>query len=545
MLKVLLVDDEYHVIHHISTLLSQIDFCEFNIIKTTSAPEALQIIASSHIDLAFLDINMPKVSGLQIANLLHNQWPDCQLIFLTAYEVFDYIYEANQFRNAIYLLKSESDATILEKIKKCALTLMQERESKIRLSDIQKKEKLLLLLQEQQLLREMIHGNFSGSWKDFIQKIALDIRFSFDKNIYLMLMHIKYIPSSYDDTFFYLEKMEYLLGNLFRFSFLETERGVYLWIFQEKEIANQEISWFKCLKDTMDSFLDICIEKIQQPLSLCLLQEKISWEHLSRSYQFLYDSYYEDNSMLSMHSSAVRIIENTMSITPKTPDSYNKNHTTLQSQRLTSMKQALYQGNRDLFLTELHNCRQYCTSVKSMHHIGAIRLYFSIALIYLDYIEHYQIQQQVALEIALYPLYYLNDFSNWELAFNYLQQLGKVLFTIAQENNSDRTTQLIASIQNYVQTHLSDNLNLSIIADYVNYNESHISRIFKRHTGVNLSEYITSCRIDYAKKLLLKTEDTIQVISQKAGFNTSQYFSSTFRKSTGMSPQEYRLRINT
>ena len=99
-------------------------------------------------------------------------------------------------------------------------------------------------------------------------------------------------------------------------------------------------------------------------------------------------------------------------------------------------------------------------------------------------------------------------------------------------------------MQKYIETHLSENLNLTVIAAHVNYNESHISRLFKRHTGINLSEYIISRRIEYAKKLLEQTEDTIQTISQKAGFNTSQYFSSTFRKVTGISPLDYRLRAN-
>ena len=211
------------------------------------------------------------------------------------------------------------------------------------------------------------------------------------------------------------------------------------------------------------------------------------------------------------------------------------------SGRLSSMKQALYQGNQDLFFTEFLYCRQYCTAIKSMHNVGAITIYFSTVLIYLEYIEHYKIEPRIAMEIAMYPLYYINDFPDWERAFSYLHQLGEIIFRIANENNSNKTRQLIASIQNYVQGHLSDNLNLTIVANYVNYNESHISRLFKRHTGSNLSEYITSCRIEYAKKLLEQTEDTVQVISQKTGFHTSQYFSSTFRKSTGLSPNEYRV----
>ena len=175
-----------------------------------------------------------------------------------------------------------------------------------------------------------------------------------------------------------------------------------------------------------------------------------------------------------------------------------------------------------------------------MHNVSTIKIYFSIVLIYLDYIEHYKLGPRIAMEIALYPLYYINDFPDWGYAFAYLNQLAEILFQIANENSSSKTQKLIDSIQHYIQHHLADTLNLTIIANYVNYNESHISRLFKRYTGIGLSEYITACRIEYSKSLLTKTEDTIQVISQKTGFHTSQYFSSTFRKNTGMSPNEYR-----
>nr|WP_300864303.1 helix-turn-helix domain-containing protein [uncultured Acetatifactor sp.] len=541
MIKILLVDDEYHVISHITNLLGQIDFCEISTLKTTSGPEALELAASSHIDIAFLDINMPRVSGLQIAGRIHNQWPDCQLIFLTAYEVFDYIYEAGRYPGAIYLLKAESDSKILDVAVSCCRAVLRKREERSYLSDVQRKEKLLLLLQEQQLLREVLHGNLTGDLERFAKSASLDIHFSLEKDMYLMLMHIRRSPSSVCDFSFYLEKMEQLLGNLFLFSFVETDKGILLWFFQERDNPEKEISYFNSLKDTMDSFLDICARTRHQTLSLCLYREKTAWDEVPNSYQFLYDSYYEESSLLSIHSPAARIIEKKSERSDNTSSVFRLPSAAL-SGRLSSMKQALYQGNRDLFFTELLYCRRYCTAVKSMHYAGAIKLYFSIVLIYLEYIEHYKLEARIAMEIAIYPLYYITDFPDWEHAFSYLSQLGEVIFRIANESNSDKTRQLIASIQHYIQQHLSENLNLAIIADFTNYNESHISRLFKRYTGSNLSEYITSCRIEYAKSLLVQTKDTIQVISQKTGFRTSQYFSSTFRKSTGVSPNEYRIR---
>lgn len=548
MIKILLVDDEYHVITHITNLLQQIDFCEINIRQTTSGTEALQLICSSHIDIAFLDINMPKINGLQLADQLHRQWPNCQIIFLTAYEIFDYIYEANQYRGAIYLLKTESDKKILSVASSCCQQILDKRNEETYFSNIQRKEKLLLLLQEQQLLQAILHGNLMDHFDEFVQKTTLEIPFSFDQNIYLMLMHVRQSPNSLCDTSFYLEKMEELIGNLFLFSFLETDNRMILWVFQEKDHSNNEICYFDYLKDSIDSFLDICTEIKHQTLSLFLYREMIPWKQLSRTYQFLYDSYFKDSALLSCSSSAARTVEKEQLYSALTNGSSSaaaldllSNAMSLDlSSRLASMKQALYQGNQDLFFTEFLYCMQYCTSIKSMHNIKAIKAYFSVVLIYLDYIEHYKLEPQIAMEIALYPLYYMNDFSDWKDAFSYLKKLGKIIFRISLETNNDKTQRLISIIQTYIQEHLSDDLNLSVIAKHVNYNDSHISRLFKRYTGSNLSEYITSCRIEYAKKLLSQTEDTIQTISQKTGFHTSQYFSSTFRKNTGMSPNEYR-----
>nr|WP_289767886.1 helix-turn-helix domain-containing protein [uncultured Acetatifactor sp.] len=538
MIKVLLVDDEFHVISHLTNLLQQMEQYELNIVSTCSGPEALSLIASSHIDIAFLDINMPKVGGLMIADKLHRQWPDCQIVFLTAYEVFDYIYEANQYPGAVYLLKAEPDKKLRSVAEASCETILRKREEKEYLTDIQQKQKQLLLLQEQLLLREVLHGNLSGNLIDFVQSAALEIHFSLQDKVYLMLMDIKKAPSACLESVFYLDRMERLLGNLFCFSFVETQKGMLLWIFQEKAGLEQELSCFDCLKDTMDAFLDICTDIRHQTVSLCLYREKVDWEQLQGAYQLLYDAYYRESALLSMNASAARVIEALAPALEPEPSALSAS--AVLPKKLVSMKQALYQGNRDLFLTELLYCRQYCVSVRSRHHTGAVKLYFSLAVIYLDYIEHYGLEQRLSMEIALYPLYCINDFADWNQAFVYLKRLAEALFCIAGEFSNDKTTQLISSIQNYVQGHLSEDLSLTVIANYVNYNESHVSRLYKRVTGDKLTDYITACRITYARQLLAQTEDTVQVISQKAGFHTSQYFSSSFRKSTGMSPNEYR-----
>ena len=57
---------------------------------------------------------------------------------------------------------------------------------------------------------------------------------------------------------------------------------------------------------------------------------------------------------------------------------------------------------------------------------------------------------------------------------------------------------------------------------------------------MNLSGYITTCRINKAKELLQTTNESISAIALKVGFDTSQYFSMVFQKEVGLTPSEFR-----
>ncbi|HWT75256.1 MAG TPA: AraC family transcriptional regulator [Mobilitalea sp.] len=134
----------------------------------------------------------------------------------------------------------------------------------------------------------------------------------------------------------------------------------------------------------------------------------------------------------------------------------------------------------------------------------------------------------------------LIDFVKWEEAFSYLAKIVDAIFEMSTQTNTDKNQKLINSIKNYIRLHLSEDLTLTTISDYVNYNSSYVSRLFKQTTGLSLSDYINQCRLNKAKELLMKTNDTIQVIAQKAGFDTSQYFSMVFRKAVGLTPRDFR-----
>jgi len=71
------------------------------------------------------------------------------------------------------------------------------------------------------------------------------------------------------------------------------------------------------------------------------------------------------------------------------------------------------------------------------------------------------------------------------------------------------------------------------------YHRAHLFNAFKARTGLSPKQYLTKIRIDKAKELLAGPL-TIDQIASSVGFNDALYFSRQFKKSTGMSPSEYR-----
>lgn len=80
------------------------------------------------------------------------------------------------------------------------------------------------------------------------------------------------------------------------------------------------------------------------------------------------------------------------------------------------------------------------------------------------------------------------------------------------------------------------------VAAEVNLHPGYLHRVFRRGTGRTITEYLTMIRIEKAKMLLEQTDIPIDEISDYVGVGSRQYFHMLFKKNTGTTPVEYRLR---
>lgn len=112
ILKCLAIDDEPLALDIIEDYINKVEFLELEA-KCTSALEALQLIKLKHIDLIFLDIQMPDLSGFEMLKSL-NKSP--LVIFTTAYD--DYAVESYNYNAIDYLIKPFSFSRFLKAIDK-------------------------------------------------------------------------------------------------------------------------------------------------------------------------------------------------------------------------------------------------------------------------------------------------------------------------------------------------------------------------------------------------------------------------------------------
>lgn len=112
-------------------------------------------------------------------------------------------------------------------------------------------------------------------------------------------------------------------------------------------------------------------------------------------------------------------------------------------------------------------------------------------------------------------------------------------------NNYSRNSysSLTRASLDYIDFHYMEELSLDYLARMFSVSGSYLSSLFKKETGVTITDYINGTRIRQALLLLNSTSLSMQEISEQCGFSDSNYFARTFKKFQGKSPKSYRESI--
>lgn len=119
-------------------------------------------------------------------------------------------------------------------------------------------------------------------------------------------------------------------------------------------------------------------------------------------------------------------------------------------------------------------------------------------------------------------------------------------FAIAEKSNEKVTAKIHAAICGYLNQMANKEAMLQKLSAYLSetLHQSYyqLSRRFTEATGVTIEKYFICLRMEKAKELLMHDELSIAEIAWQLGYSTQQIFSTQFKKETGKTPGEYRIK---
>lgn len=128
------------------------------------------------------------------------------------------------------------------------------------------------------------------------------------------------------------------------------------------------------------------------------------------------------------------------------------------------------------------------------------------------------------------------------------------LLTIFARHLATVTNQLVLQRENaeppvirrakeYIAQHQSEELSLGQVAKGVHTSTFYFCKLFKQHTGLHFTDYVSRARIEKSKDLLLNPNRCVSEIAYAAGFQSLTHFNRVFKKILGLSPTGYRSQL--
>lgn len=556
MYKLLIVDDEPIITDGLYHLFKENQKFELDIFKAYSAEEAIDRMQAQRVDILLSDIKMPEVDGFQLLKRIRESWPQCRVIFLTGYNYFDYVYEAIKHEGVYYLLKTEGDEQIVKAVQKA----IEDIEKSLKDVEIIEKAKTNMakatVMMQKEFITELLTGEKRNSESLKSQLDELGIKLRANMPVSMALGQI----SSFDANITLSKKMEYvyllttiaekLFMSVISYIHIPIDSSNILWLIQPAGELDkihmhsyENYSWervFIYTKEMVEMVQTAFRESSGVTVSFVVDSQPVHWEEISRRFMF-------DKSLLNFGTGKGKefiISERSQNFTnSETGESFipcDHGIDIINENKISLLELYLETSQRDKFHELLDKCVIEFKSITSMHYFPAIEVFSKLSLVFITYVNWYNLSEKLAFSIGLSKLTRIEEHDSWKEAIIYLKNLGDSIFELQNLEHNNRSDHTIAKVKQFIRDHIGGDLSLSNIADTVYHNPSYISRLFKQVTGTNISDFIITTKMEKAKELLANSRLKVQEIGSSVGFESPAYFTRVFRKVSGMTPQEFR-----
>ena len=108
------------------------------------------------------------------------------------------------------------------------------------------------------------------------------------------------------------------------------------------------------------------------------------------------------------------------------------------------------------------------------------------------------------------------------------------------KNDDVMNDDLCLKVIEYMQLHINEKLSMEALSRSLSFSKSYISRRFASTYGCSIIDYFNQMKLSEAKRLIRDTNKNFFEISDMLMFSNSHYFSTLFKKHTGLTPTQYK-----
>jgi two-component system response regulator YesN len=529
MLKLIIVDDERATREK---LIENMDWDNLRIQVAGEArdgEEGLELAQRLQPDIILMDVRMPRMNGMECAAEIRKSGSECKIIFLSGYTDKEYLKSAIQMKAVDYIEKPIDLDELHTVLEKTVSICEEEQLNRISQEEIHSKIEMSQLWIKQELALEMIGRSPDAP---AIKKQLESLR----------------IPVNLNDNY----RCIVLKFNLHRINDADGSG-----IMQKEKVLDAIYCGFEsasdpCVAGALDgshAILHVCGRTSGQVADIRNSLKRI---------QAAFDSMYQcDGAVTAGIGKQVRGMENLHL-------SYHNARRALEKSFLTGYDSILLCEDE----TEpagLADADEIPVKLRALFRDGDLEQ----ALSFVEELQTSCIRQADRLRIQSVKAVYLSlllevstiardnglaagtEWKDRELQWAELVNQctiheltalirEKLTALFGQSREIMGKSKKIRSAMEYIKEHFSEDLSVVRIAEHLEMRSTYLSTLFKKETGQVLSEYIEAIRMEKAKELLQDDRLKMNDVAQSVGYNNANYFTSVFKKATGVYPSEYR-----
>lgn len=534
MYKLIFVEDE-EMIRKVFPLMIDWKTVGFELVGVAeNGLEALKIMSTMSVDVVLTDIRMPIINGLELACEVKTRYPRVKTILLSAYSDFENARKAIEYGIYGYLLKSDDEAEIQKYF--AALTQTLDRETEILLNSGWVGNEMSIL--RNHFLKKLLTDNTSLNITE-IEALATNyciianerytsVIIQFDEYYNLLKMlgnaRVKGIQKLFSGILVtYIEALKkgyvieveeyyvaFLLGTDIHVN--QMVEDIYYYLTSELELIEEagEMSLTFAVGQSVSGLMDL---KVSFESALTLFKHKV---YLGNS-QIL-------NGLYLIGSFCVK------NLNPAQMISFEN-----------KLKQYIDRNDIDGMFVYLNEIEKYLIENKFTDIDQIFTFIAKIVMNTRDSIYFSRTNSDELFQEANAVLEYIGKCETYNSLFKtFREYAAKVLEQPHEKEPKEHVRKIIEKAVVYINQNYSKQISLEDVAKHVNVHAVHISRLFSQQLGMNYKELVTKLRMDKAKEMLADIDVKIYEICEAIGYNKPRYFSELFKKTTGLTPLEFR-----